>query len=108
MGFWKLPPRSSWLNSGTQPQGGGPPATPDVATLRGQVLAALGDCTGHRADALRLRLQRAPGAQELWLARCEVYQLVASQHCESQAAMRINALLPAFRPWLPAKVLVTV
>ncbi len=80
----------------------------DVAELRRQALAALHDCSGHACDALRLRLQRARSAQDLWIARSEIFQLIAHQHCQTQAALRINGLLPAFEGWLPARMLTAV
>ena len=80
----------------------------DVTDLRQMMLGLLADCSGVACERARLRLQQARSAQELWMARSEVFQLVASQHCQSQAAARINALLPAFEGWLPPRMLVPV
>jgi hypothetical protein len=80
----------------------------DLSDLRQSMLALLADCSGVRCERARVRLQQAGSAQELWLARSEIFQLLASQHCQSQAAARINALLPAFEGWLPPRMLVPV
>ena len=80
----------------------------DMIELRQLTLALLHDCSGTACERLRLRIRGARNAQELWMIRSEVFQLIASQHCQSQAARRINELLPAFEGWLPARLLVPV
>ena len=47
----------------------------------------------------------AERAQELWLLRDAVFQVIASHHCPAQAAERINDLVPAFQSVLPAEVM---
>ena len=79
-----------------------------VVTLRLQTVALLHDCEGPACERLRLRLQAARTANDLWLARSEIFQQVASQHCQAQAAQRINGLLPLFEGWLPARLLTPV
>jgi len=79
-----------------------------VSQLRRQSVALLDDCEGPRCERLRLRLEMASTPAELWLARSEIFQLVASQHCQAQAAQRINGLLPLFEGWLPARLLTPV
>jgi hypothetical protein len=44
---------------------------------------------------------RAATAQQLWEARCDMYQAIARRHCEAEAVRRLNELLPAFEGWLP-------
>jgi hypothetical protein len=83
------------------------PAT-NVDELRRQALALVSDCRGTPCERVRERLQRARTAHDLWLARSEIFQLVASQHCQSQAAARINELLPAFEGWVPRDLLVRI
>jgi hypothetical protein len=76
--------------------------------LRVSALAVLRDCNGMGCEKLRTRLRYASSAQEIWMARSDIFQIVASQHCQSQAAMRINGLLPAFEGWLPQKMLAAI
>ena len=73
--------------------------------MRQQLLSVLDDCEGVECDRLRWRLHTAECAQDLWLLRDAVFQVVASQHCQAQAAQRINALVPAFRQVLPDRLL---
>ena len=94
---------SSWLNSHPfEWQFRAPPA--GVESVRRELLAALDDCEGFEADRLRWRLHTAERAQELWLLRDAVFQVVASQHCQSLAMQRIDALVPVFRQVLPARL----
>lgn len=74
-----------------------------VETVRRQVLSLLDDCDGLECDRLRWRLNTAESAQDLWLLRGAIFQLVASQHCQSQAVDRINQLVPAFERVLPER-----
>jgi hypothetical protein len=98
MAAWK-----TWLHgSPLEWQSRPPPA--GVEAVRKQLLAVLDDCTGFECDRLRWRLHTAEHAQELWLLRDAVFQVVASQHCQAQATERINGLVPAFRDVLPARM----
>jgi hypothetical protein len=102
MAAWK-----KWLNSGAldwQVR----PTTAAVETVRRQLLVALDDCQGFECDRLRWRVHTAECAQELWLLRDALFQVIASQHCQAQAAHRINGLVPAFQPLLPERLLTRV
>ena len=105
MAAWK-----KWLNS--QPfdvVAGMPEPQPlPLDEVRAQVLATLAGCQGPMIERMRWRLDAARTAQDLWMARGEIFQLVAAQHCQSEAVSRINALLPAFEGWLPARMLTRV
>ena len=96
---------TSWLNSPFEWQFRAPPA--GVESIRGQLLAVLEDCEGAEVDRVRWRLHMAERAQELWLLRDAVFQVVSSQHCQAQAIERIDALVPAFRQVLPAELVGT-
>ncbi|MBI5277529.1 MAG: hypothetical protein HY854_13825 [Burkholderiales bacterium] len=96
---------SSWLSSLSANDVDDIPAI-GVEELRRQALAMLSDCAGAQCDRVRNRLQTARTAHDLWLARSEIFQLVAHQHCQSQAVARINELLPAFEGWVPRDLLV--
>jgi hypothetical protein len=72
-----------------------------IEDVRAQVLKVLDDCTGSEAERLRWRLYSASSAHDLWMLRSAIFQLVSHQHCQSEAAMRINALVPMFVELLP-------
>ena len=102
MASWK-----KWLNSSPlewqfRPTGAG------VETLRGELLSALDDCEGFECDRLRWRVHTAECAQELWLLRDALFEVISRQHCQAQAAQRINELVPAFRHLLPERLLTRV
>jgi hypothetical protein len=84
------------------------PTSAGVEAVRRQLLEALDDCNGFECDRLRWRLHTAERAQELWLLRDALFQVVASQHCQDQAVQRINGLVPAFRQLLPERMLTRV
>ena len=79
-----------------------------LSEVRAAVLATLRDCDGALCERMRWRLEAAQNAQDLWLLRTEIFQLVSAQHCQAEAAARINALLPAFEPYLPARMLTKI
>lgn len=81
------------------------PTQAGIEALRRRLLALLDDCDGFEVGRLRWRLHTAESAQELWLLREGIFQVVARQHCQAQAIERINALVPAFRSLLPARAL---
>jgi hypothetical protein len=80
----------------------------DMDSLRHRVLATLDDCGGGPCERVRGRVLSTRDAQDLWLLRCEVFQQVASRHCQAEAAARINSLLPLFEGRLPERMLVAV
>jgi hypothetical protein len=96
---------TSWLNSGSPGRFELPGVSQELGELRERMVAVLEDCHGPAAERLRTRLQRARTASDLWLARCDMYQLIANQHCEGQAVQRINGLVPAFEGRLPPRML---
>ncbi|WP_374665895.1 hypothetical protein [Ramlibacter sp.] len=85
----------SSLGSHDTPALPSPPAI-ELEEARQQAIASLADCRGSESERLRWRLRQAASAQELWLLRAAIFQQVACQHCQSQAAERIRALEPAF------------
>ncbi len=80
----------------------------DLDELRQHVAAVLSDCGGAASERMRWRVRQAAAARDLWQLRCDLFQLVASQHCQAVAARRINALLPRFEGWLPQAMLLPV
>ena len=88
-------PFASWLRSPGR----------RLAQLRFQVLAALQGCEGVISERIRWRIADTNSAHDLWLLRGRIFQQVANQFCQEEAVRRINALLPAFSGWLPARML---
>ena len=66
---------------------------------------ALQECQGPACERMRWRIDGARAAQDLWLLRGDIFQLVSRQFCQEEAVRRVNALLPAFSGWLPERVL---
>jgi hypothetical protein len=99
--------RSSWLTSRPFEWQIRPPHA-GVEAIRVGLLAALEDCSGFEVDRLRWRLHTAECAEELWLLRDALFQVVSSQHCQTMAVQRVNGLVPFFREVLPARLLTHV
>ena len=49
----------------------------DMPELQRLCLAVLDDCSGPATDNLRRRLRSARSPEDIWMARCEMFQLVA-------------------------------
>jgi hypothetical protein len=81
------------------------PTPAGVEEVRRRLLEVLEDCAGFDCDRLRWRVHMAECAQELWLLRDAVFQVVSSQHCQQQAMQRLDGLAPVFRKVLPAAAL---
>jgi hypothetical protein len=81
------------------------PPEAGVEAVRRQLLAVLEDCHGTDCDRLRWRVHTAERAQELWLLRDQIFQVVTTQHCLAQAQERLDGLLSAFGTVLPASMI---
>jgi hypothetical protein len=79
------------------------PAEAGVEAIRRQLLAILDDCDGLDCERLRWRLHTAESAQDLWLLRGSVFQAISTQHCQAQAAERLDGLASAFRAVFPGR-----
>jgi hypothetical protein len=78
---------------------------PHLGELRLLLHDAVRQCDGPMCQRMRWRIDGARTAQDLWLLRGDIFQLVARQFCQEEAVQRVNALLPAFTGWLPERML---
>lgn len=93
-----------WLNTGWDvsrpaPLDAPPPhasrhetAPSPIAELRLAFAEALDDIDADAAQTVRDHIARARSPRELWHLRTAVYTLIATQHSESQAQLRIATL----------------
>ena len=63
----------------------------------------LQDCDDLNAQRVNHRINGAVTADELWQLRNELHQCISRLHSQSEAAKRINSLLPMFEGWVPAR-----
>ncbi len=70
--------------------------------------AALSDMPGIDAERIKYKIRTARSANELWMIRSDMYQTISKLHSQSQAAVRINQLLPCFSQWLPSQQLAAI
>ncbi len=66
------------------------------------------DIESQDADRLRYKIRGSREVKELWMLRSDAHQLISHKISQHEAAERINALLPSFAHWLPAKALVKI
>jgi hypothetical protein len=79
-----------------------------LTEVRQRLRAVLVDCTAMDAQRIQFKVQAAMTAHELWMLRSDLYECVARHHSQSEAARRINDLLPCFDGWLPSRQLVRI
>ena len=84
------------------------PSLKDIQKIRSAMLRCLEDCDGVPVHRLRHKIERTHGAQELWLLRNDVYQLVSHQTSQVIAAERINTLPEVFEGYVDPRQLVRI
>jgi hypothetical protein len=73
-----------------------------------QMQAALNDMPGIEAERIKYKIHMARSVNELWLIRSDMYQTISMLRGQTEAALRINQLLPCFKHWLPAQQLAAI
>lgn len=81
------------------------PKLKDLAAMRQHLLHTIEDCASTQAQRLRLQIDAAGTAQELWLLRNDAFQLISQQHSQPVAAERIDSLLRVFEGWVDTRQL---
>jgi hypothetical protein len=100
----------NWLSRwffGSRPEAAAPVAEEraDLDSIRREMAQAMQACTAkHRARAGEM-IVRAASATELWFLRSELYLYLSQDLGQVEATVRINALKPLFRGWIPAATL---
>ena len=84
------------------------PSAPDLQQMQLQLHHALRGCAGPMSQRMRWRIDETYAVEDLWLLRGEIFQLVAGEFCQEEAAQRINALLPVFSGWVPERMLARI
>ena len=79
-----------------------------VDQIKQQLRALLSDWDDKRAQRVGYRISGALTADELWQIRSELHQCISQLHSQTEAARRINSLLPTFTGWVPARQLVNI
>ena len=76
--------------------------------LRETLLTLVHDCTDLRAQRVVYQIRHAPTPAGLWLLRSELHQCIATLQSQTEAAERINSLIPLFEGWVPADQLTRI
>jgi hypothetical protein len=71
-----------------------------IAQIKVHMVQALHDVTGQEIDRLQYKIQSAPTVHALWMLRTDMHQTISKLHSQSEAALRINGLLPCFSQWI--------
>jgi hypothetical protein len=76
-----------------------------MADIKQHMNKSLHDISSIEAERLRYTIRNSGNVNDLWLLRSGLYQTISKYHSQSEAALRINALLPYFKLWIPERQL---
>jgi hypothetical protein len=79
-----------------------------IDQIKKRMELALHDVTGTHVDGMRYKIRSARSAHELWMLRSDMHQVIAVLHNQSEAARRINSLLPCFSQWIGPRQLTAI
>jgi hypothetical protein len=79
-----------------------------IVNIKQHMGKCLHDVNGIESERLLYSIRNALNVSDLWLLRSGLYQTIARQHSQGEAALRINALLPYFKLWIPERQLSSV
>lgn len=77
----------------------------ELDSIRRKMSEQVLDCDLRRARRVRAHLDAGTTAMQLWLTRSEIYQVVADEHGQHEAAQRVKKLTPLFKGLISAKQL---
>ncbi len=79
-----------------------------ISQVKLNVELSFQDVDGPDAERLRYKVRATREVRELWMLRSDIHQVISRHQSQSEAVQRINALLPYFAGWMPAKSLVKI
>jgi hypothetical protein len=79
-----------------------------IVDIKQHMGKCLHDINGVESERLLYSIRNALSVSDLWLLRSGLYQTISKQHSQGEAALRINALLPYFKQWIPDRQLSSV
>ena len=84
------------------------PVKIDLKDLQDEMRGLMKGCTGDEVQRLGFKVTAASKVSELWMLRSDIYQVIARQHSQTEAAKRINGVLSFFEGWIPASQLTRI
>lgn len=81
------------------------PVKIDLCDLQDEMRSLMVGCSGDDVQRLGFKITASRKVSELWMLRSDIYQVVARQHSQTEAAKRINGVLTFFEGWIPASQL---
>lgn len=79
-----------------------------LATIQLQMVASIEDLPGYEVERMRYKINNTHSAHGLWILRSDLYQEISKARSQSEAAARINALLPSFQNWIEPQQLTKI
>jgi hypothetical protein len=76
-----------------------------VLQIKQRMERVLHDMQDVAVDRVKYKIRSTQNVNELWMLRSDMYQIIAKLHNQSEAAHRINSLLPCFSQWIATKQL---
>jgi hypothetical protein len=79
-----------------------------IDQIKKRMELALHDAKGTSVGGMLYKIRSARNVSDLWMLRSDMYQVIAMEHSQSEAARRINSLLPCFSQWITTKQLIAI
>ncbi len=79
-----------------------------ISQIKRKIELSLQDLEGSDADTLRYKIRSSREVKDLWMLRTDIHQAISRHISQQVAAERINALLPCFEYWIPAKAMTKI
>jgi hypothetical protein len=79
-----------------------------IEHIKKRMELVLHDMKSEAVDRLQYKIRATRSVNELWMLRSDLYQVIAMLHSQSEAARRINSLLPCFSKWISSKQLTAI
>ncbi len=72
-----------------------------LSQVKLRVELSIQDLEGQDAERLRCKIRGTREVSDLWMMRSDIYQLISKRQNQTEAAERVNSLLPMFVGWIP-------
>jgi hypothetical protein len=79
-----------------------------VVQIKQRMELVLSDIKSLDVDRLLYKIRATLSVNELWMLRSDMHHVIAVVHSQSEAARRINSLLPCFSQWISTKQLIAI
>jgi hypothetical protein len=76
-----------------------------IEQIKKRMELVMHDTKSMQVDRVHYKIRATRHVSELWMLRSDMYQIIAMERGQSEAARRINSLLPCFSGWIATRQL---